>query len=100
MVPVVALSSLEGIIADAQSGEALQNGYHAQLVIEALASDWVTLALSILCALPYTSAFVEDIKSGFCQAVPALLGDQAIWPLSAFLRVSDDRKTILPAQTV
>jgi uncharacterized protein YceK len=67
MVLVIALSSLESITSDAQSGEALQNGYHAQLVMEALASDWVTLALPILCALPFTTVFVDDIKSGFIK---------------------------------
>ena len=67
MMLVIALPSLEGIITVAQNGEALQNGYHAQLIMEALASDWVTLALPIFCALPYTSAFVDDIKSGFIK---------------------------------
>lgn len=67
MVLVIALSSLESIIGVARSPNPLQNGYHAQLVMDALSADWVTLALPILCALPFTTAFVDDIKSGFIK---------------------------------
>ena len=67
MVLVIALSSMESIIEAARSTGPLQNGYHAQLVITALSSDWVTMALPIVCALPFTSAFVDDIKSGFIK---------------------------------
>ena len=67
MVLVIALSSLESIINAARSTTPLQNGYHAQLIMDALKSDWVTLALPILCALPFTAAFVDDVKSGFIK---------------------------------
>jgi hypothetical protein len=67
MVLIIAFSLLEEIITAAQSGEALQNGHHAQVIMSALESDWVTLALPILCALPFTAAFVDDIKSGFIK---------------------------------
>jgi ABC-type transport system involved in multi-copper enzyme maturation permease subunit len=64
---VIFLSSLESIISVAQSADLLQNGYHAQFIFVALASDTFTLALPILCALPYTAAFVDDIKSGYIK---------------------------------
>jgi hypothetical protein len=67
MVLMIALSSIENIIGAARSEMLLINGYHAQLVIGALSSDWVTLAIPILCTLPYTSAFVDDTKSGFIK---------------------------------
>lgn len=67
MVLVIALSSLESMIQAARSTTPLQNGYHAQLVINSLSSDWVTLAIPILCALPFTTAFVDDVKSGFIK---------------------------------
>jgi hypothetical protein len=35
--------------------------------MDALKSDWVTLALPILCALPFTAAYVDDVKSGFIK---------------------------------
>lgn len=67
MVLVAALSSLQKIIVAARSTAPLANGFHAQLVFTALSSDWVTLAVPILCALPFTTAFVDDMKSGFIK---------------------------------
>lgn len=67
MVLVIALSSMESIFNAARSTTPLQNGYHAQLVLDALSSDWVTLALPILCALPFTATFVDDVKCGFIK---------------------------------
>ena len=67
LVLVIALSSIQSIIEAARSTTLLQNGFHGQLVMDALLSNWVTLALPILCALPFTAAFVDDIKSGFIK---------------------------------
>jgi hypothetical protein len=67
MVLVIALSSLESIINLVRNANPIQNGYHAQLVSNALSADWVTLALPILCTLPFTTSFVDDIKSGFIK---------------------------------
>lgn len=67
MVLVIALSSFEKIIEVTRIAELLQYGFHAQLVITALSTDWITLALPILCALPFTTAFVDDIKSGYIK---------------------------------
>lgn len=67
MVIVIGLSSLQSIIEVTRSTTPLQNGYHAQFITIALSSDWVILALPILCALPFTAAFVDDVKSGFIK---------------------------------
>ncbi len=67
MVLVIALSSMEGIIGIVRTPTLLRNGYHAQFIMDALSTDWVAVALPILCALPYTTAFVDDIKSGFIR---------------------------------
>jgi hypothetical protein len=67
MVLAVALASLQSIFASLQGGSALPNGFHARLVLDALKSDWVTLALPVLCTLPYASSFVDDIKSGYIK---------------------------------
>jgi hypothetical protein len=66
MVLVIALSSLQNIIEAVRSGS-VNYGFHAQLISTALSSDWVTLALPILCTLPFTAAFVDDMKSGFIK---------------------------------
>lgn len=64
---VIFLASLESIIGIAQHSDTLPNGYHAQFIFDALTSDTMTLALPILCALPFTTAFVDDIKSGYIK---------------------------------
>jgi hypothetical protein len=67
MALVMALASLQSVFAAFTASPTLPNGFHAQLVFDALTSDWVTLALPILCALPYTTAFVDDMKSGYIK---------------------------------
>ena len=67
MILVIILSQIESLVTAARGGQLLSNGYHAQFIMEALSSDWVTLAIPILCALPFTTAFVDDIKSGFIK---------------------------------
>ena len=61
------LSCINYILAAFRSEELLPNGFHAALISTALSSDAVTLALPILCALPYTTSFVDDVKSGFIK---------------------------------
>ncbi|HWS29796.1 MAG TPA: hypothetical protein VN512_06710, partial [Clostridia bacterium] len=62
---VLLLSSVEGFVTSFRTKDLLAFGYHTELVLSALNGNAMTLALPILCALPYTSAFVDDIKSGF-----------------------------------
>ena len=62
---VLLLSSVEGLVTSFRTKDLLAFGYHTELVLTALNGNAMTLALPILCALPYTSAFVDDIKSGF-----------------------------------
>ncbi len=45
----------------------LYNGFHAQTLLTALGSDVMLLCVPILAALPYTSAFVDDYKSGYLK---------------------------------
>jgi hypothetical protein len=45
--------------------EGLAQGFTMELTMNALASNVVLLVLPILCALPYTPAFVDDFKSRF-----------------------------------
>ncbi len=45
----------------------LYNGFHAQTLLTALSSDVMLLCVPILAALPYTSAFVDDYKSGYLK---------------------------------
>jgi len=50
-----------------QVEEGLQQGFTIQLVFTALGSDIVLMVLPILCALPFTTAFVDDFKSKYIR---------------------------------
>jgi len=67
VVLIIFLSSIDGIISAFRADTLLQHGYHAILISAALSSDAFTLALPILCVLPYTTSLVDDIKSGFIK---------------------------------
>lgn len=67
VVMIIALTSLDGIISAFRTDTLLQYGYHDSLILSALSSDAMTLALPILCTLPYTTSFVDDVKSGFIK---------------------------------
>ena len=61
------LSSVQGILAGFRAAELLSPGYHSDLIMGALSSDAMALALPILAALPYTASFIDDVKSGFIK---------------------------------
>lgn len=68
---VVLLGSVDTIALGIQAisdGMELENGFHGTLILQALSKDAVTLALPILCALPYTASFIDDVKSGFIKS--------------------------------
>src|SRR5260370_14186171 len=80
MVVVIALSSVENLFTTFSYGPQLTADYHTQLVLMALLSDGVALAVPILCSLPFTPAFVDDIQSGFIkQFLPRTGINTYIW---------------------
>ncbi len=66
-VLVLLLSSVQEILAGVRAEGLLECGYHSDLVMRALSSEAMALALPILAALPYTASFVDDVKSGFIK---------------------------------
>lgn len=64
---VLLLSTVQDVLLAFRSEELLQNGFHHTCIMNALASDAMTLALPIIAALPFTSFFIDDIKSGFVK---------------------------------
>ena len=64
---ILLLSSVQGILAGFRSAELLSPGFHSDLIIGALSSEAMALALPILAALPYTASFIDDVKSGFIK---------------------------------
>ncbi|MCH5344545.1 MAG: hypothetical protein J1E64_10945 [Acetatifactor sp.] len=45
----------------------IESGYHHSLMMKALSSDGMTMALPILAAIPFTASMVDDVKSGFIK---------------------------------
>lgn len=64
---VLLLSTVQDVLLAFRSEELLQNGFHHTCIMNALTSDAMTLALPIIAALPFTSSFIDDIKSGFVK---------------------------------
>lgn len=42
-------------------------GYHRELLLKAISSDIILFAVPILAAIPYTTAFTDDVKSGYLK---------------------------------
>ena len=42
-------------------------GYHRELLLETLGSDIILFAVPILAAIPYTTAFTDDVKTGYLK---------------------------------
>ena len=64
---ILLLSSVQDVLQAFRSEELLENGFHHTFIMNALTSDAMTLALPIIAALPFTSSFIDDIKSGFVK---------------------------------
>ena len=67
VVVIIFASSVQDIVAAFRAKELLSYGFHHTLLINALTSDAMTLVLPIFAALPFTSSFVDDVKSGFIK---------------------------------
>lgn len=63
----VVLSSVQRTAETLRAGGLLPCGFHGALIAEALCSDAMTLALPVCAALPFTAAFVDDVRSGFIK---------------------------------
>lgn len=67
VVLILILSQAEQLVQLFRMDSALMAGTHGDLVLSALRSDWIVLALPILSALPSAASFIDDIKSGFIK---------------------------------
>ncbi len=69
MVIAIIIGAMGDILPMLENGAAhgLYNGFHAQTLLNALSSDVILLCVPILAALPYTAAFVDDMKSGYLK---------------------------------
>lgn len=67
VIVIIFASSVQDIVIAFRAKELLVYGFHHTLLINALTSDAMTLVLPIFAALPFTSSFVDDVKSGFIK---------------------------------
>jgi hypothetical protein len=67
VIAVIAFASIGDALKVMQAAEPPEYGYHIKFTEDILRSDAFTLTLPILAALPFTTAFVDDMKSGFIK---------------------------------
>ena len=74
---VLTIGSLGFILAafkQMASSDGLINGFHEQALLAGLSSDIMLFSAPILCALPFTAAFVDDFKSGYIKQLLPRIG--------------------------
>lgn len=64
---VIIAGAFSDILKAFKSQELLENGLHIKLLQKSLESDVFVFAITILCVLPYTTAYMDDLKSGFVK---------------------------------
>ncbi len=67
VVLILILSQTEQIVQLFRMDSTPMAGTHGELVLSALRSDWIIMALPILSALPCSASFIDDINSGFIK---------------------------------
>ena len=112
---VLFLSSVQDILTGFRSEQLLSPGFHSDLIMSALSSEAMALVLPILCALPYTASFLDDVKSGFIKeylprttvaryiagkAVACAVSGGLVLALGIFLAYGFAALTFLPMEAV
>lgn len=62
------LSSSENVLKAFRLTGLAENGVHAEIILKALQSDTICLTLPVLCALPYTASFIDEMRSGYIKS--------------------------------
>lgn len=89
VVVILFLSSIEDIMGIFRRQGLLANGFYSKMIFTALSSDGMMLALPILCTLPFTASFIDDMKSGFIKEyLPRTTVKRYIWSKIAACAVS------------
>lgn len=101
-------SFLQSILQNIQQGSLFYQGYHNELIVQALSSDILASFLPVLAAIPISAGYLEDIKSKFarflilredysgylisqclscwgCGGCATLLGGLAAWGITALV---------------
>lgn len=71
---VLLISCSENLIALFRSTDLLSFNAHIDLIMSAMGGEATALALPILAALPYTTAYVDDTKSGYIKVYLSRIG--------------------------
>ncbi len=67
MIVVLAIGAGSKLLFPEDIGMGLDINYHAQLIFAGLSSDIVLMVVPIICTLPYTTAFLDEFRSGFIK---------------------------------
>ena len=103
---VLLAASFEGVLEAYRAGELAPGGPRGRAFDPAVSSDAMALSLPLLCTLPYTASFLDDVKSGFIKAyLPRtsvsryIAGKAAACALSGGMALSG-RRAVRPARAV
>lgn len=64
---VIFCSSVGKIVSAFRSVNLLVYGFHGEFMLNALESEAIIVFIPIICTLPYSAAFIDDIKTGFIK---------------------------------
>ena len=64
---IMFLASTSAIVEAFRSEEPLYSGYHDQFIINAMSSNAMLFCVPIICTLPFTASYVDDLKSNFVR---------------------------------
>ncbi|MDR0963586.1 MAG: hypothetical protein LBM60_03095 [Clostridium sp.] len=64
---VIFLASINSVLKAFRLTDVVESGFHAKILLQALNSDTIYFAMPILCALPYTASFIDEMKSGYVK---------------------------------
>ncbi|NLJ41375.1 MAG: hypothetical protein GX352_07190 [Clostridiales bacterium] len=67
MVLAIAIGAGAKMVFPKEIGLGLNFNYHWDLIFQGLSSNIVLMIVPIICTLPYTSAFLDEYKSGFLK---------------------------------
>lgn len=73
-VIIILCTYIHSILSFMQQGEHIYQGYHNDLILDALSSDMLLRFIPVLSALPLASGYIEDVKTKYVRYLLAREG--------------------------
>ncbi len=63
----VFLSSIDTVMAAVRSSEPLEYCFHGKFVLNALSGDTINICIPIVCSIPFSASYIDDVKTNFLK---------------------------------